>query len=482
MKNQLHLFAFFTSTFLCYSSCKLPEKTVTPPLATMPASFNNSADSFPTTLPLNQDQFFTDPVLQNLIDSAIQHNPDLAIALQRVITAGAYLKISKGFTKPSVDGIISTGIDKFGDYTMNGLGNYDMNLSPNINKDQVIPLNMPDFFIGFRSQWEADIWGKLADRKKAAMAQSLASEKGRLWLTTQLVAMVAGLYYDLLALDQELIIIKKNIQLQEDGIEIVKALKAGGRATELAVQQFTAQLLSTKTIMLRVRLQINTTENQLNALSGYYTRKILRGKNILELSLPDTTIKAGIPSDLLTRRPDLQEAELELMAAGANMEIARKAFLPSLNITAYTALNSFNPSFLLTPQSLAYGILGGLVTPILSKNMLKGNAVIASANQQSLFQEYRKKVLAAYSEVATELKKIEANTGIYELKRRETASLTAAVTTAKELYVTGYASYLEVITAQRGVLEAELESIGSKKEIHTGMADLYRQLGGGWKP
>ncbi len=444
----------------------------------LPPAFQKSLDSNSiATLP--KKLFFPDPALQALIDTAIEYNADIRIAVQRIVAAKAGFGIAQGITKPSLDAVVSTGVDKFGDYTMNGLGNYDMNLSPNIRKDQQIPLNMPDLFIGFRSSWEADIWGKLSNQKKAAFSKYLATEQARQWVTTQVVAQVAGLYYELLALDKELEILQNNIKLQENAVEIVKVQKAGGRATELAVQQFNAQLLGTKSMLNVMQQRITATQNTLGAISGKYDFTIRRGKPITDIAIPED-IQIGIPAQLLVNRPDIREAELLLEAAGAEVEASRKAFLPSLNISAYTALNSFKSSVLFSPQSLTYGLLGGLVTPVLSKNMLKGNYQLASAAQQQAFETYRKQIIYAYHEVQTELSGIEQYKKIYHLKAQETKGLQAAVSASNDLYLGGLATYLEVIAAQRGVLEAELEQINSKKTVFLYLIDLYRSLGGGW--
>lgn len=338
---------------------------------------------------------------------------------------------------------------------------------------------MPDLFVGFRSSWEADIWGKLSNQKKAALNRFLATEQARKWVTTQLVSQVAELYYELLALDKELEILQRNIKLQENGVEIVKVQKAGGRATELAVQQFTAQLLGTKSMLNVMKQRITATENLLSAISGKYDFKIKRGAGITELNLPGE-IQIGIPAQLLANRPDIKEAEFLLEAAGAEVEASRKAFLPSLNISAYTALNSFKTSVLFSPQSLTYGLLGGLVTPVLSKNMLKGNYQLASAAQQEAFELYRKHIIYAYHEVQTNLSGIDQYNKIYDLKVQETKGLQAAVSASNDLYMGGAATYLEVVTAQRGVLEAELDQINSKKTVFVYLINLYRSLGGGW--
>ncbi len=477
MKNIPVVFGFVICVSIAFS-CAMPKAVSINKAEVLPPSFQNSLDSSSiATHP--KKLFFPDPALQELIDTALQYNADIRIAVQRIAAAKAGFGIAQGITKPSLDAVVSTGVDKFGDYTMNGLGNYDMNLSPNIRKDQQIPLNMPDLFVGFRSSWEADIWGKLSNQKKAAYTKYLATEQARQWVTTQIVSQVAGLYYELLALDKELEILQNNIKLQENAVEIVKIQKAGGRATELAVQQFNAQLLGTKSMLNVMQQRITAIQNQLGALSGKYDFTIKRGKSITDLAVPEN-IQIGIPAQLLVNRPDIREAELLLEAAGAELEASRKAFLPSLNISAYTALNSFKSSVLFSPQSLTYGLLSGLVTPVLSKNMLKGNYQLATATQQQAFETYRKHIIYAYHEVQTELSGIEQYKKIYQLKVEETKGLQAAVAASNDLYLGGLATYLEVITAQRGVLEAELEQINSKKTVFLYLIDLYRSLGGGW--
>jgi NodT family efflux transporter outer membrane factor (OMF) lipoprotein len=475
MKNMRDIFGIV----LCVSiavSCAMPKAVSINKTEVLPPAYQKSLDSNSiATLP--KKLFFPDPSLQALIDTAIQFNADIRIAIQRIAAAKAGFGMAQGITKPSLDAVVSTGVDKFCDYTMNG--NYDMNLSPNIRKDQQIPLNMPDLFVGFRSSWEADIWGKLSNQKKAALNKYLATEQARQWVTTQVVAQVASLYYELLALDKELEILQNNIKLQENAVEIVKVQKAGGRATELAVQQFNAQLLGTKSMLNVMQQRITAIQNNLGAISGKYDFTIKRGKPITDIAIPED-IQIGIPAQLLVNRPDIREAELLLEAAGAELEASRKAFLPSLNISAYTALNSFKSSVLFSPQSLTYGLLGGLVTPVLSKNMLKGNYQLASAAQQQAFESYRKQIIYAYHEVQTELSGIEQYKKIYQLKIQETKGLQAAVAASNDLYLGGLATYLEVITAQRGVLEAELEQINSKKTVFLYLIDLYRSLGGGW--
>jgi len=462
------------------SGCGAMQAATEEKLPVLPQTFGSSSDSA-TVADIAWRTFFTDTNLVRLIDAAVENNPDVKTALQRVVMARADIRASKGALLPNIDAILSAGADKYGDYTMNGVGNYDTNLSPNIDKDQHIPTSpTTDVFLGLRSAWEVDIWGKLKSKKKAAYARYLASEKGRQWVTTQLVAEVATLYFALVAQDDNLSVIQSNIQLQEKAFDIVQTQKEGGRATELAVQQFKAQLLHTKGLAYEIKQSITVLENGLNVLLGRYPQPIARSISIVRQPLP-LQLQAGIPSGMLRRRADIQQAELQLMATKANTEAARKAFLPSLNITPYLAVNAFNPSLLFSAGSLVYGALGGLTAPVFNKYQLKTNFAIANAEQASALYNYQKTILQGFSEVVTNLQALENYKNFYEIKEDEARVLQNAATTANELYLNGAATYLEVITAQKGVLDAELEVITGKKALFAASVDLYRSLGGGWQ-
>lgn len=460
------------------SGCKVSAPVQMPVVKNMPDSFVTQKDSG-SMATVSWRDFFADPHLKILIDTAIRNNPDLLIAIQRIEVARAQVALSRGAMLPSLDGIASAGFDKYGKYTMNGVGNDDTNLSPNITKEQHIPSPTPDYFLGLRSSWEIDVWGKLRERNKAAIARLLASEKGRQYVVTELVAEVASMYYSLLALDNELLIIKRNIELQEKAVEIVQAQKAGGRATELAVQQFAAQLLNTRAIEFRTKQYLAATENQLNAIVGRYPQKIERDSSIMKQGLPNN-LQVGLPSDLLLNRPDIQEAEFNLRAAEADVKAARAAFLPSLTLSPYVGFNSFNASMFFNPASIAFGLIGGLTAPIFNNNQIKAGYVVANANNKEAVYQYQKSILNGFSETMTNLSNIYNNEQSFSLKEKEVNELSRAVSTANELYLTGYASYLEVITAQKGVLEAELQLTSQKKDIFQAMIGLYRTLGGGW--
>lgn len=461
------------------AGCKVMQPAPLPAVKPMPQQFTDKAGTTDSAS-LVFKNIFSDARLNNFIATALKDNTDLNIALQRIEVAHARLAQRKGAFLPSVNGVVSGAADKYGDYTLNGVGNFDTNLSPNINKDQKIPVSpTTDLFVGLTSSWEIDLWGKLRHLKKAAQAELLATEKGKQLLITSLVATLAEGYYTLLGLDAELKIVRKNIELQKKAVEIVEAQKVGGRANELAVQQFRAQLLNTRGIEFRIMQQRVQVENELNAIAGSYPKHIDR-----DTSLPQSVavaIEAGLPASLLSARPDVQQAEYELQMMKENVQAARAAFLPSLTLNPYVAFNAFTPGLLFKGGSLAYGVAGGLTAPLFQQRQLKAQFVMANAASKESVYNYQQKLLNAYSEVVTNMNAVDNNKQAHTLKLQEVQELYAAVTSAQELYLTGYATYLEVITAQKNVLEAELALNEQKKNIYISLIQLYRSLGGGWQ-
>ena len=465
---------------LALSSCQLPYQAVRHTGARpVPVSFSGSMDSASIS---NQPwgAFFADSNLVQLIDTALAGNLDLQIATQRIEQARASYNYTQGFLAPQINLAASAGLDRYGRNTQNGVGNYDTNLSPNVGGNLIIPNPTPDFFLGARSNWEIDIWGKLHNRRKAAFTRFLASQEGRHAVITSLVAEIARYYYALLALDGEQEILQKNIDLQSKAVELVKVQKLAGRVTELAVQQFTAQLLNTRGRQARIRQQIIETENQLNRLVGRFPQPIIRGRSLQEYELPGTVL-AGLPAQMLARRPDIRQAELELRAANIDVDVTRAEFLPSLNLSAYVGLNAYRASVLFDPGSLTAGILGGLTAPVFNRRFIKANYQQAVAQSREAFYQYRQTVLTGFGEVITNLRGVENYRAVADLQAQEVDVLRQAVSISNDLFAGGYASYLEVITAQRSVLEAELALITTKQSQFLALTDLYRALGGGWQ-
>ncbi|RFM28207.1 TolC family protein [Deminuibacter soli] len=465
--------AFAAAAAGCSTYAPVAQNT---PKLRVPEQFATAADTG-SMAALPWQRFFTDSSLRALIDTALHNNPDLLSAVQHMQEAQANVLQSRAALLPVVNATVSAGLDHYGKYTMNGVGNDDTNLSQNVKGKRKIPDPTPDLFVGLRSSWEADLWGKLQQRKKAAVARYLATGMGRHLLVTELVAAVASLYYQLVALDREQAIVQENITLQANALELVKVQKLGGRATELAVQQFNAQLLNTQAIAYEKKQQAIALENELNNLLGRFALPVLRSKDFAGMG---DSAAAGIPAALLQRRPDIQQAAFELEASKADVQAARAAFFPSLVLSPYTGFNAFRASVLFNGASLAYGVLGSVTAPILNRRELKANFSVADARQQVAFQQYRKTAVQAYNEVLTQLEQIRNAGEIARLKQQELEQLTNGVATAKDLYMAGYANYLEVITTQKNLLDASLESIEVQRRKTVATINLYKALGGGW--
>jgi multidrug efflux system outer membrane protein len=308
----------------------------------------------------------------------------------------------------------------------------------------------------------------------------LGSEQGRNLVITNLVADVARAYYELLTLDSQLATLERNARFQEEGLRLTKVQKQAGRVTELAVQQFAAQALRTQSLAYETRQRIVETEANLNQLLGRYPQPIRRSRLLPNQSLP-ASLSAGLPSTALLRRPDVRHAEFELQATRADIDAARAAFLPSLTLTPYVGLNAFRTNLLLDPGSVVYGAVGGLAGPILNRAQYRADLRQAIAANYEGYYRYQQALQTGFREVVVGLQGLENYRAAADLRAREVAQLRSAVATSNELFVAGYASYLEIITAQRSVLEAELSLADARQAQLLQSVNLYRALGGGWQ-
>lgn len=467
-KYLLHLAGVALLTWASYS-CKSIEIPTMPEMPDVPGTFLGTSDTL-SIGDIPWDVFFDDPYLTALIEEALANNLDLMTAVERIELARTHYQIRKGALYPNIDGIVRY---RSGDVRSNLL-------TGTINGDRNVSNRVENNFIGVQSHWEIDLWGKLKNKRDAASFRMLASEKGQQLVTTSLVAEVARLYYDLLGYDMELKTIEKNIEFQKMALELIKIQKMAGRATELAVQQFSAQLLSTQSLRYKKRQEIIEAENSLDFLMGRFPEPIARAESLSDIRLPEV-VNTGIPADLLLRRPDIQQAELELMAAKLDLEAARAEFFPSLNLTPYMGLNNRSiPAALQFPGSLTVGLLGGITNPILQQGRIRAGFDQSIAENKISLYNYQQSILRGFNEVVTSLQRVENLKSLYALKEEETQVLLKAVSTANDLFRGGYASYLEVITAQARALESELEMTNTRKEVFQSVIDLYRSLGGGW--
>lgn len=465
---------------LILSGCKNLELSVDKVKSGMPRRFDISADSTSAEITNWQAEFF-DPNLIAILDSALQNNFDLQIALQKVEIAKAGIKFNKGIRLPELSTGATAGQRKFGEYTMDGVGNYDTQFSPNISNKQQIPDPLPDYYVGFQASWEIDLWGKLKNKKKAAASRFIASQYGRDLIITNLVAEIATSYFELIALDNEIQIFDDNIVIQETALELALAKKQAGKASELDVEMMTAQLLSSRATRAEIQQQVLEIETKLSFLCGYYPKEIARDTSYFSRHL-ENKIKTGIPSDLIRNRADIRQAEYELMAANADVKSAQAAFYPSLTINSALGLQAFNSALLLEfPASIAYQVLGGLSAPLLNRRKIKADLMAGKAGQKEAYILYEKTVVSGFREVYVAINKIKNMQTITDLKKQEVFILKNSITTSSELFKAGRANYLEVLTSQKNSLMAQIELNNYYKRQNIALVELYRAIGGGWK-
>ncbi len=421
-----------------------------------------------------------DSLLVQLIDSVLIRSNDIKIGFLNLAISRAQYTFDRGAMKPTVSGVVQPSLRKFGKYTMDGVGNFDTQFSPNITKDQIIPEHLPDVMIGLQSSWEVDIWGKLSKRKKASALRYLATESGQQWYITSLVSEVAGMYGQLVALDQELDILKTNIGIQFSALNLVKVQKEAGVVNESAVQQLEAQWLNSRAQEGLVLQQITELENQLRYWLNQPNKKIARSQYPFNCSL-DSSMYAQIQIDQLERRPDVRQARLELEAQLLNKQSADLALKPSLVLSGILGVQGFQPAYLLQlPSSMAYQLIGGITAPWLNRSALYSNISRENARWKALDLAYQNALLKGFLEWDTQVKSLAYLQRMDQLKEREVMLTKGAIATVGTLFTTAKANYLEVLTAQQNALRSELEllEISRKRWIHA--IQLYRVLGGGW--
>lgn len=474
MKNLKNILLLWSALFLLFGSgCKTSKPLQNNAIKTMPVSYTESKDST-NSANINWKQYFTDPNLVELIDVALKNNLDLSIALQKMEASKAYVRSSKGALLPSVNANANYLGRRFGYYTMDDAGNRTTEIEPG----KIIPTYLPDYYLGLQASWEIDLWGKLKNKRRAALARYLSSVEGKNLVTTNLIAEVSNAYYELLALDNELEIIRESIKLQQSAFDLVSIQKEAGMANELEVKQFEAQLNNSKALEYETLQSITEVENQINYLLNRYPQAIKR--EITDFNKPLSIVpNEGIPSDLLKNRPDLRQAEYELMASNADLKSAKAAFYPNLNITGMLGLQGYKA--VLLPQSLAYTAAGGLIAPLLNRNAIKAEFKSANAAQQEALFNYQKAILNGYIEVYNELAKIRNLEKIHEYKSNQVISLTKAIDASSVLFKTGRANYIEVLLAQQNSLNSKIELISVKQRQYGAFVNIYKALGGGWK-
>jgi outer membrane protein, multidrug efflux system len=409
---------------------------------------------------------FKDPELAALIGEAVQNNRDLRVAIARVEQARALARIQKAQILPAI------GANAGASY---GRGSIAL---PTEN-----PQSGAIFSVDAQVSWEIDVWGRIRRGTEAAVAQYLASEQGRRAATVSLVADVANAYVQLRQLDAQLDIARRTVTNYQRTLQLYSDRLQGGTGNKLQVSTGKAQVSDAQAVALDTERLIVRQENLLSLLVGRVPGPIERSKVAPGLHATGP-VPAGLPSTLLERRPDVLAAEQQLVAANAQIGVAKADFFPRFSLTALAGFASTDLTTLFNPsKSFVWGVGGNVswLAPILQGDALHGQAEAASAQWEAAKNAYESTVLGAFREVADALADVKRLDGVVERREDEVASLTDAVNLATDRFYGGVSSYLEVTTTQNLLFPAELNLAAFRAQRTSAFINLYRALGGGWE-
>ena len=400
-----------------------------------------------STASVSWDVMFTDPYLQNWIETGLDYNTDLNIAKLKVSEAEAALLAARWALLPGAD------------FNMQG--------------------GLPgQFSASIGASWQADIFGSLRNAKRKAQAALEQSEAYRQAVQTQLVATIANSYYTLLMLDEQLNISTRTMKTWDESIRTLEALKRAGKTNEAAVLQAKANKLSVEANILTLEKEILAVENSMCALLGLVPMAITRG-TLAEQQLPQT-LSAGVPAELLSRRPDVRQAELALAQTFYSVNSARASFYPNLSLSGALGWTTGNGNIVLDPGSLIANLIASVTQPVFGRGVNKARLQTAQAQHEQAAYRFRQSLLDAGVEVNNALTMWQTAQKRMELGKKQIVNLQAAVWNTQLLMKHGNADYLEVLTAQKNLLQAELTEASDRFDEIKSVINLYQALGGGY--
>lgn len=466
-KNYMRLFkgVFIGLAFLSLQSCFVAKDYVRPDNIVESDKFRTdrlSQDSL-SMANLSWKEIFTDPILQNYIEEGLINNMDIRIAMQQIAIAEAYVRQGKAGYFPSLNVSATAARQEFSSNSQMGA-----NASA-----------IDQFELSGGLSWEADIWGKIRSSKRASDASYLQSIAAHHAVKSRLVANIAATYYQLLALDEQIRVTEETIDTRTRGLETTIALKEAGNVTEVGVKQTEAQLYTAQAILIDLKTQSRLIENTLSILLGSNPRQITR--STLEDQNIDIPFELGVPSELLSNRPDVIAAEYSLINAFEMTNVARSSFYPSLTLNANGGFQSMELDKLFNVNSLFASVVGGLTQPIFNNRRIRTQYEVSQAQQEQALLQFKYALLRAGKEVSDAMYSIESASEKIEVKESENDAYNLATEYSQELLDNGMVNYLEVLTAQERALSSNLDMVAAKNNRLQAIVDLYEALGGGWR-
>ncbi len=407
---------------------------------------------------------FDDPVLNELIQNALKENKDVKIAAARVEEFVGRYRTTRASLLPQVGAGAIAGrsrVTERGPSPIDGTRN---------------PAN--SFQIFLNANWEIDLWGKLRRATEAARADLLSTEEGRRAVILTLVTSVASAYVNLRDLDMQLEIAKRTAKSREESYHLFQLRFRGGTISELELNQVKSEYEQALSTIPLIEKTIAQQENLLSVLLGRNPGSIPRGKMIDELVLP--AVPAALPSDLLTNRPDIRQAEQDLIAANARIGVARSQYFPAISLTSSFGYASTDLSKLFSGPAKVWSFAAPLTAPIFTAGAISGQVKSAKAVQQQALLRYQQVIQTAFREVEDALIDQKRSREQLEIEAQQVVTLRNYARIARLRFDSGYTSYIEVLDAERSLFNAELSHAQTKGVLFQALVNLYKAIGGGW--
>jgi NodT family efflux transporter outer membrane factor (OMF) lipoprotein len=449
------------------SACS-PVKEYRRPEVQLPASWQGQKSTESDLAQVPYRQFFADPELVVLIDSAVANNQDLQVAMKNIDYAEKSLDVAQLWFLPQLDFAATV--------------NYSRSSENSSTAKKGQERTSRNYTASLNASWEADIWGKLRNAKKVALAEYLRTTEAARAVRTTLVASVAQGYWNLRMLDEQIDSTKRTIALGETTLTMLRLQYQAGNVTSLAVQQQESQLLSAKLALPRLEASKTAQENALSILAGRMPGAPLKRSRGASAFVMPVGVGAGVPLSLLSNRPDVRAAEASLMEAHAMTGVTRAMMYPSLTITAQGGVNAVESSkWFSMPGSLFDALQGSIVQPVFRHRQLKAQYDQSEIRREQAELAFRQTLLKAVGEVSTALEQVDRTGEQEKIAIERVAVLRTGAGNARLLFKSGMATWLEVITADTALLQSELELADVQRSRLAAVAELYRAVGGGWQ-
>ncbi len=437
--------------------CKLGKHYTRPELS-LPAQLDSTATDSVSLSDYSWSQFYTDTTLQALIRKTLAYNKDMLIAAARVKELAAMKRIDYANMFPSL------GLKIYAEK-----GGTD-------EKGQAYSSD-DEFGIKPGVTWELDLWGNLRWARDKSLAEFMESVENQRALKMSLIAQVAQAYFELVALDNELAIVRQTVNARKESSRLARIRFEGGLTNETAFRQAQVELARTATLVPDLEKKISVKENDIAFLTGEYISHITRAKLPDDVALPDV-LPVGLPSVLLERRPDVRQAEQNLIAANAAVGVAFTDMFPRLALTASYGRESEELSNLL--QSPYHLISGTLLTPLFAFGKNRAKLKARKAAYEQAVYNYEKVVLNAFKEARNAIVEFNKTKEIYNSRKLLEKSTKSALDLAQLQYINGVIGYMDLLDAQRSYLDAQIGLSNAVRDKQITMVNLYKALGGGW--